>query len=81
VAEYIFSNVQADHTIEALFAPEAVPTFVISAFAGENGSISPSGPVPVLAGSDQTFVITPNPGYKIDKILVDGVEVVLALKK
>jgi len=75
--DYTFTDVQADHTIEALFAPEQVPTFVITALAGENGSISPSGPVPVLAGASQTFVITPNPGYRIDKLFVDGVEVAL----
>jgi hypothetical protein len=77
MAEYIFENVQADHTIDVLFAPEAVATFVITAFAGEHGSISPSGPVPVQAGMAQTFVITPDAGYKVDKVIVDGVEVVL----
>jgi hypothetical protein len=77
MAEYTFTDVQADHTIEAGFAPEQVMQFVITAFAGEGGAIAPSGSVIVERGASQTFVITPNPGYKVDKILVDGVEVVL----
>ena len=46
--------------------------YTITAFAGPNGSISPSGDVPVNEGSDQTFTITPDTDYKIGDVLVDG---------
>lgn len=45
----------------------------ITATAGPNGAISPSGPVLVNIGSSQSFVITPNPGYHVLDVLVDGV--------
>lgn len=52
---------------------EKQPTgFTITAIAGANGSISPSGVVSVEAGGSQTFTITANEGYKIADVLVDG---------
>ena len=69
VTSYTFSDVVADHTIEALFA---VDTFVITASAGANGSIVPSGEVSVNYGSDQVFEITPAEGYHVSDVLVDG---------
>jgi hypothetical protein len=45
---------------------------VILASAGPNGSISPSGSVFVDRGSDKTFAITPNVGYHVLDVLVDG---------
>jgi hypothetical protein len=44
----------------------------ITATAGANGMIDPSGDVEVVYGSDQTFAITPDPGYAIADVLVDG---------
>ncbi|HEY9155270.1 MAG TPA: discoidin domain-containing protein, partial [Opitutaceae bacterium] len=49
--------------------------YTIAASAGANGAISPSGSVSVLQGSSQTFTITPNSGYVISAVLVDGVSV------
>ena len=46
------------HTIRAIF--------------GLNGSISPSGWTSVRHGWDQTFTITPDKGYAVAKVLVDG---------
>ena len=37
-----------------------------------NGSISPSGWVTVREGGDQAFTITPDAGYAVAKVLVDG---------
>ena len=42
-----------------------------------NGTISPKTGTKVLNGENQTFLITPNEGYEIDKILIDGKEVPL----
>ena len=47
----------------------------ITATAGPNGSISPSGAVVVQPGQAQTFTITPDTGYDIRDVLVDGVSV------
>jgi hypothetical protein len=47
-------------------------TYTITASSGLNGSISPSGSVIVNQGSDKTFTITPDSGYSIDDVLVDG---------
>ena len=44
----------------------------IKATAGTNGSISPSGWTSVRDGWDQTFTITPDKGYAVAKVLVDG---------
>jgi hypothetical protein len=69
VSSYTFSNVTANHTISASFA---VNTHTINASAGTGGTISPSGAVPVSGGANQTFTITPNTGYRIANVLVDG---------
>ena len=54
--------------------PEAptIPTFTITASAGAGGSISPSGSVTVTYGNDQTFTVTPDSGYQIASVLMDG---------
>ncbi len=44
----------------------------ITASAGTGGSISPSGAVNVAPGSSQSFTITPNAGYYIADVQVDG---------
>ena len=46
--------------------------YTIKATAGVNGSISPTGNVSVREGRDQTFTITPDKGYAVAKVLVDG---------
>ncbi len=48
-------------------------TYTITASAGANGSISPSGAVAVGSGNSQTFTITPNAGYAVSAVTVDGV--------
>jgi hypothetical protein len=47
----------------------------INASAGPNGTIIPSGNIAVSAGGNQTFTISPNEGYKIANVIVDGVSV------
>ena len=44
----------------------------IRASAGANGSITPGGNVGVRTGSDQTFLITPDEGYAISDVRIDG---------
>ncbi len=46
--------------------------YTITASAGTGGSISPSGSVSVREDTDKTFTITPDSGYHISDVLVDG---------
>lgn len=46
--------------------------YTIRATVGLNGSITPSGWSSVREGMDQTFTITPDKGYVVAKVLVDG---------
>ena len=70
VASYTFTGVTADHTIAASFA---INTYTITASAGANGSIAPLGAVTVNHGDNASFTITPDPGYHVLNVLVDGV--------
>ena len=47
----------------------------ITATAGTGGTIAPSGDVLVNYGDDQAFAITPDTGYHIADVLVDGASV------
>ena len=44
----------------------------ISASAGENGTVSPSGNLSVRDDLSQTFVFTPDKGYRVKDVLIDG---------
>ncbi len=69
---YTITNVTKNHTINVTFK-QIVHT--ITATAGSNGTISPSGNVTVVDGTNKTFKITPKKGYKIATLKVDGVNV------
>ncbi len=69
LASYTFTNVTAAHTIRAVFA---INQFTITASAGPNGTISPSGAVTVSAGASQSFTASPSTGYHMDSLIVDG---------
>jgi len=72
VTSYTFASVSADHTIAATFA---IDTYTITASAGANGAISPSGAATVNYGATPTYTITPNAGCSIADVQVDGVSV------
>jgi hypothetical protein len=65
---YTFNNVQANHTISVT----SVVNPTITASAGTNGVISPSGSVSVDYDGNQDFTITPDTGYYIASIMIDG---------
>jgi len=50
---------------------------IITASAGANGLISPTGQVSVTDGNDKTFTITPDPGYQVTEVLTDDGTVTL----
>jgi|GEM_PF-725231 len=52
-------------------------TYSITASAGEGGTISPLGSVTVAEGADKTYYVSPDYGYQVDEVLVDGVSATL----
>ena len=69
IETYTFERVTTNHTITVTFAPKEL---AITASAGTGGSISPSGTVKLKYGEDKSFTITPNEGYEIKSVTVDG---------
>ncbi|GAB4198121.1 MAG: hypothetical protein OHK0022_17040 [Roseiflexaceae bacterium] len=60
---------------QAVTATFTLNTYTITPTAGLNGSISPNTVQTIGYGGTQTFTITPNSGYRIADVLVDGVSV------
>ena len=58
-------NIKANFYIDA--------TYAVTASAGQNGAISPQGVTGVAYGEDITYTITPDPGYYIEDVVIDGV--------
>ena len=73
IGTYTFTNVQANHSIEAVFNP--VPTATITASAGSGGTISPAGMSTVSADTSPVYAIWAVPGNAIVDVVVDGVSV------
>jgi hypothetical protein len=71
VDDYTFTDIQTDHTVAVTFSN----TCAITSSVGDNGTVNPSGTSFVIRGSSQSFVFTPNVGYMVDDVLVDGVSV------
>ena len=49
--------------------------FTITATAGNGGKIAPTGATNVYKGTSKAFTITPNDGYHVDSLTVDGTAV------
>src|SRR5467141_1189208 len=73
VPKYTFSSVSANHTIEASFA---IQTFSVVSTAGKHGNITPLGKIVINYGASQKYLITPDTGYHVLDVLVDGSSVV-----
>ncbi|WP_346696939.1 S-layer homology domain-containing protein [Thermophilibacter mediterraneus] len=80
VTSHTFEKVIVNHTIEATFRSTSgggsvTPSkrYTITATAGEGGTISPSGTVSVREGADKTFTVTPDEGWTVGDVTVDGV--------
>lgn len=61
-------------TRDLVLTVDAQPSvqFAVTATAGANGKITPDGTVLLNQGGSQTFTITPDSGYVIDTLTVDG---------
>jgi len=62
-----------DREIEVIYKKQTFAS--IAASSGTGGTISPSGTVSVNYGDSETFTISPDQGYKISDVKVDGVSV------
>ncbi len=67
---FIYQNVQSNLEISANFTQKNI---IISASAGEGGSIYPVGEVELACGANQIFVISPDEAYYIYAVYVDGI--------
>jgi uncharacterized repeat protein (TIGR02543 family) len=57
------------------FALAVSSAYIITSESTANGVISPSGKVPVNVGDSRTFLITPNRGYHVSDVVVNGTSV------
>lgn len=62
------STLTSDITIYGEFS-----SYIITASAGDGGTVSPDGAVSVAEGGSQTFTFTPNANYSIASVKVDEV--------
>ena len=65
-------NVTANVEFFAIWENIPVTNYTITATAGANGTISPSGDTTVAQGANQTYTITANSGYHIKDVKVNG---------
>lgn len=59
-------------TVVVSIGPEPAPTWNIAVTAGAGGTVSPKGMVSVDENGDVTFTITPDSGYEVGEVKVDG---------
>ena len=84
VSSYTFTNINADHKVEVAFKTDpAATTYTITALYGMGGTVkdvsgavtsagSPLVITNIAKGADQGFTITPDAGYKISSVSVNG---------
>jgi hypothetical protein len=70
-SSYTFNNIKANHTIEVTFVSTLLS---VTATASANGTITPAGIINVEEGGSITLAFTPDEGYKIESVLVNGKE-------
>jgi len=52
--------------------PPPPPTYIITATAGENGTISPAGETEYEEGENAEYIFTPDSDYEVDEVFIDG---------
>jgi alpha-tubulin suppressor-like RCC1 family protein len=73
ISSHTFTSIIDRHTIFATFSPDATVSHTITASAGIGASISPNGTVVVADGTSQLLTISPQTGYQISDVKIDGV--------
>ncbi|MBO7481685.1 MAG: choice-of-anchor J domain-containing protein, partial [Bacteroidales bacterium] len=66
---YTIENVTTEQTVNVSFSQI---TYIITASAGNGGTITPSGDVNVNCGENKTFAIAASEGYQIADVVVDN---------
>jgi hypothetical protein len=67
------ATINAATTITATFNTSVVNTYsIIASVNGTGGTISPAGTSSISSGGSRTFTITPDSGYRIASVIVDG---------
>lgn len=73
---YNTASLESGYSNEVSYsAPVPPESYTLATTCGANGSISPSGTVSAVSGASQTFTMTPNAGYQVASVVVDGVTV------
>ncbi|MCX8481250.1 MAG: hypothetical protein ORN58_04945, partial [Sediminibacterium sp.] len=72
INSYTFYNVKGDSNIRVTFK---IQTFIITTTAGNGGNINSQGTTNVNYGTRPTYTFTPNTGYVIDSVTVNGLKV------
>ncbi len=68
-----FEKAEIDVSLKESDVPvEEIDEYTITATAGKNGKITPSGEVKAMEGKQVLFVFTADSGYKVADVLVDG---------
>ena len=70
--EIVFEDGSAEGTFKVASSSSSAKYYTIKAIAGKGGSISHEGPKEVKKGNDITYTITPDRGYKISDVYVNG---------
>jgi DUF917 family protein len=69
---YTLNNVAASASVQVTFKPAPLTNYTVTASAGANGSISPSGPQTVVKGGSVAFTAAPASGYMVNQWLVNS---------
>ena len=86
--QYTISNINANTTVVATFEQIPITTYSLSIQSGSGGSVSYNGTTitnktqsfSVNEGTSATITITPNTGYKLSKLTVNGTNVTSSVK-
>ncbi|CDF31130.1 putative transmembrane protein (Fibronectin III domain and Gp5 C-terminal repeat) [Methanoculleus sp. CAG:1088] len=70
----VLSDIDGNKVVSVTFE-EIEYTETVTVSVGDNGTVSPSGDVPVAYGDDLTISIVPDEGYRISKVTMDGEDV------
>ena len=72
VDTFTFQNIQADHTIEAVFKTQS---FTVTTNASSHGRIDPDGPLEVALGDSLYFKLVADSFYHVEDLIIDGISV------
>ena len=75
----VLSNIDGNKVVSVTFE-EIEYTETVTVSVGDNGTVSPSGSVVVERGEDLELTITPDDGYRIASVILDGTDVTSEVK-